>query len=112
MQSKTNILMLIVASALTMGCKNVCEDLDARMCADLGAEDCAVWKEQGKTFAGQAKQRPRKFLRDTLFGPDAQSCESAGSEPTYSQILAATKVSIAATRKAQEAVKAAGLATN
>lgn len=102
--------MIILASTLTGGCKNVCEDLDARMCTDLGAEDCALWKEQGLNFVAQAKERPRKFLRDTLFGPDAQACESAGYDATYQQILQATKAQLTAVRAAQEATKKAAAA--
>ncbi|WP_437776897.1 hypothetical protein [Sorangium sp. So ce1097] len=100
-----NVLMLCVVGALAMGC-NVCEDLDTRMCEDLGAEDCALWREKGLNFAAQAKSRPRKMLKDTLFGADAQTCESAGSDAVYSQILQATKAQIAALRKAQKAVEA------
>ncbi|WP_236644451.1 hypothetical protein [Sorangium cellulosum] len=107
MQSKMNVLMLCVVGALAMGC-NVCEDLDARMCADLGAEDCALWREKGMNFVAQAKSRPRRMMKDTLFGADAQTCESAGSDAVYSQILQATKTQMAAFRKAQQAVEAAG----
>ncbi|WP_437597889.1 hypothetical protein [Sorangium sp. So ce590] len=106
MQSKMNILMLSVVGALAMGC-NVCEDLDARMCEDLGAEDCAFWREKGLNFVAQAKSRPRRMMKDALFGADAQTCQSAGNDATYSQILQATKAQMAAYRKAQEAVDAA-----
>ncbi|WP_438015409.1 hypothetical protein WMF18_31675 [Sorangium sp. So ce315] len=105
MQSKIYVLMLCVVGALAMGC-NVCEDLDARMCGDLGAEDCALWRENGLNFTAQAKSRPRRMLRDTLFGADAQTCESAGSDAVYSQILQATKAQVAAVRKAKQAVEA------
>ncbi|WP_437676806.1 hypothetical protein [Sorangium sp. So ce131] len=47
------------------------------------------------------------MMKDTLFGADAQTCEAAGSDATYSQILQATKTQMAAYRKAQEAAGAA-----
>lgn len=105
MQSKINVLMLCVVGALATGC-NVCEDLDARMCEDLGAEDCALWREKGLNFVAQAKSRPRSALKDMLFGADAQTCRSAGSDAVYSQILQGTKAQVAALRKAQQAVEA------
>ncbi|WP_438030134.1 hypothetical protein [Sorangium sp. So ce233] len=77
------------------------------MCEDLGAEDCALWREKGMNFVAQAKSRPRRMLKDTLFGADAQTCESAGSDAVYSQILQATKTQVAAYRKAQDAAGAA-----
>ncbi|WP_155798210.1 hypothetical protein [Sorangium cellulosum] len=101
-----NVLVLCVVGALAMGC-NVCEDLDARMCEDLGAEDCALWREKGMNFVAQAKSRPRRMLKDALFGADSQTCQSAGSDAVYSQILQATKTQVAAYRKAQQATEAA-----
>ncbi|WP_437735556.1 hypothetical protein [Sorangium sp. So ce1335] len=77
------------------------------MCEDLGAEDCALWKEKGLNFVAQAKSRPRSMLKDALFGADSQACKSAGSDAAYSQILQATKAQVAAYRKAQKAVEAA-----
>lgn len=106
MQSKMSVLVLCVVGALVMGC-NVCEDLDTRMCEDLGAEDCALWREKGLNFVAQAKSRPRRMMKDTLFGADAQTCESAGSDAVYPQILQATKAQVAAVRKAQQAAGAA-----
>ncbi|KYF62706.1 hypothetical protein BE11_18995 [Sorangium cellulosum] len=58
-------------------------------------------------FVAQAKSRPRRMLKDTLFGADAQTCESAGSDAVYPQILQATKTQVAALRKAQQATDAA-----
>ncbi|KYF56732.1 hypothetical protein [Sorangium sp. So ce854] len=77
------------------------------MCADLGAEDCALWREKGLNFVAQAKSRPRQGVKDMLFGADAQTCQSAGSDAVYSQILQATKTQVAAVRKAQQATEAA-----
>lgn len=108
MKSKKTVSILFVAGMLSMGC-NVCEDLDTRMCADLGEEDCALWKEQGLNFVAQAKTRPRAGLKQLLFGPDANSCQSAGSDAVYPQILEGAKMQIAALRKAEAAKAAAGL---
>ncbi|WP_437659125.1 hypothetical protein [Sorangium sp. So ce1182] len=77
------------------------------MCEDLGAEDCALWREKGLNFVAKAKSRPRRMMKDMLFGADAQTCESAGSDAVYSQILQATKTQMAAYRKAQKATDAA-----
>ncbi|WP_433936723.1 hypothetical protein AB3662_18825 [Sorangium cellulosum] len=63
-------------------------------------------------FVAQAKSRPRRMLKDTLFGADAQTCESAGSDAVYPQILQATKTQVAAYRKAQKATDAAQKATD
>lgn len=108
MKSKNTISILFVAGLLSLGC-NVCEDLDARVCADLGAEDCALWKEQGLNYAAQAKSRPRGAIKELLFGADAQTCQSAGSDAVYPKILEGAKMQVAALRKVEAAKAAAGL---
>jgi hypothetical protein len=94
------IVSLLIVGVSSLAC-NVCEDLDERVCGDLGPEDCTVWKEKELNFTAQAKTRPRRFLRSLLFGPDAESCRAAGSEPAYSQIVAGLKAQMPALRQAQ-----------
>ncbi len=91
-------------AALTTGC-NVCADLDERMCADLGAEDCKLWKEQGMNFEAQAKSRGgrRNFVKSLFFGDDATTCEMSGKDPTYGTILDSTKKALEAVRKSKAA---------
>ncbi len=97
------LLLTALVCGYAMGC-NVCEDLDARVCKDLGKEDCALWKENGLNYTAQAKKGGgrRSMLKSVVFGPGATMCRSAGKEPAYSRMLEATKEALAATRKAQE----------
>jgi hypothetical protein len=90
----------------TAGC-NVCEDLDARMCTDLGAEDCAVWKEAGMNFEAQASGREGRkgWLKKLFFGSNSAVCNSSNDDSVYPTILSSTKQAVAGLRKA----KAAGM---
>lgn len=96
--------------ALT-GC-NVCEDTDAKFCADLGAEDCALWKEKELNFVAQAENGGgrEKFPRSLIFGKGSTMCQSATNDAVYPQMLKAYKDQIAAVRAADEAVRKAGAA--
>lgn len=90
------------------GC-DVCGDLDERMCKDLGAEDCAMWKENKMTFSEQATSGGgrRSGLKSLLFGDGSGVCSSSGSDAVYPQILSSTKQAIGALRQAKKAQEAA-----
>lgn len=90
-------LFITIGLVLLTGC-NVCEDLDTRMCTDLGAEACETWKAQGMNFTAQAKTRPRNALKALFFGADAQTCQSAGSSTVYPTILDSTKKALGASK--------------
>lgn len=92
--------LILLGGLASLGC-NVCEDLDTRMCDDLGADDCTIWKEEQLNYTAQAKTRPRKFLQSLVFGADSTTCEAAGRDDVYPKILDATKLQIAAIRKAK-----------
>lgn len=101
------LLILLGAAA---GC-DVCGDLDERMCTDLGAEDCAVWKENKMTFTDQAEGSHsggrRSGLKRLLFGEGSGVCSSAGNDAVYPQMLASMKQAVGAMRKSKQAVEAA-----
>lgn len=102
----------IAIAAVLSGCDS-CGKLDERMCADLGAEDCAVWKENGMTFTDQAEQSPgggrRSGLKRMLFGSGSDVCNAASNDAAYPQILAGTKQAVAGMRAANKAKAAAGV---
>jgi hypothetical protein len=101
--------LLVVLSA-AVGC-DVCADLDERMCSDLGAEDCAVWKENNMTFSEKSKSGGgrRSGLKSLLFGDGSGVCSSSKSDAVYPQILSSTKQALEGIRKAKQAREAAGL---
>jgi len=88
------------------GC-NVCEDLDARVCADLGEEDCAYWKSKDLNFTKTATGGRQKLFKSLLFGDGAETCRGLGSDAAYGPMLDGTKQAIAASRKADEAINKA-----
>jgi hypothetical protein len=94
------------------GCDS-CGKLDERMCADLGAEDCALWKESGMSFTDQAEQSPgggrRSGLKRMLFGSGSDVCNAASNDAAYEQILTGTKQAVAGMRAAKKAQAAAGI---
>ena len=78
------------------GCK-VCEDLDAKICTDLGAEDCKIWKEKQLNFTVLAAKSPsRGALKTLIFGEGAEFCRSADSSSVYPKMLAGAKGQVAA----------------
>ncbi len=102
--SATLLLLGIVA-----GC-DVCADLDERMCKDLGAEDCALWKENKLTFSDQSSSSGgrRGALKSLLFGDGSGVCSSAGNDAVYPQMVSSMKQAVAALRQAKKATEAAG----
>ncbi len=46
MFKKTLLVSALSFIALSsIGCGKVCDELETRMCTDLGPEDCKIWKE-------------------------------------------------------------------
>jgi len=40
-----SISALLFIAFSSFGCGKVCDELESRMCTDLGPEDCKIWKE-------------------------------------------------------------------
>lgn len=104
-------LRLIAVSILlgaAAGC-DVCGDLDERMCKDLGAEDCALWRENKLTFSDQSHSGGgrRSGLKSLLFGDGSGVCSSAGNDAVYPQMLSSMKQAVGALRQAKKATEAA-----
>lgn len=100
-------LMTISACLAAVGC-NVCEETDAKFCADLGAEDCALWKEKELNFVARAeKEGPgrRQFVQSLVFGKGSAVCQSATNDAVYPQMLKAFKDSVAALRASDAATR-------
>lgn len=100
----------ILGLGLTLSGCNVCEDLDAKVCADLGEADCAYWKSKELNFTKTATQGRQKLIKSLVFGDGAETCRAIGSDAAYGPMLEGTKQSIAAQRKADEAIAKAGAA--
>lgn len=98
---------LIILLGAAAGC-DVCGDLDERMCKDLGAEDCAVWKENKMTFSEQSSSGGgrRSGLKSLLFGDGSGVCSSAGNDAVYPQMLSSMKQAVGALRQSKKAVEA------
>lgn len=105
---RLGVLLVLIGAAV--GC-DVCADLDERMCNDLGAEDCALWKENKMTFSDTTKAGGgrRSGLKSLLFGDGSGTCSSSKNDAVYPQILSSTKQALEATRKANKAREAAGI---
>lgn len=87
-----------------MGC-NVCEDLDARICADLGETDCAYWKSKELNLTKTQTQGRQKLIKSLLYGDGAEQCRALGNDAAYGPMLEGIKQSLAAHRKADEALE-------
>jgi hypothetical protein len=99
----------LILTSIAAGC-DVCGDLDERMCKDLGAEDCALWKENKLTFSDQSHSGGggrRSGLKSLLFGDGSGVCSSAGNDAVYPQMLSSMKQAVGALREAKKATEAA-----
>lgn len=108
MKSKKVTSILFVAGMFSMGCA-VCEDLDARVCEDLGPEDCALLKEQKLNPSAQVKSGRggrRGWMKELLFGPNGEECRVLGSDASYPQYLEGLKGVLASVRNAGAAAAA------
>ena len=86
-----------IGGALLMlaGCNN-CEKLTEKLCADLGPEDCAVWKNAGleqSMIPGGRKVN--------------SACGSMMSDAIYPNVLKGTRQQVEATKKANQALQKA-----
>lgn len=105
MKSKKITSILFVAGMLSMGCA-VCEDLDARVCEDLGPEDCALLKEHNlnpSASVSSGRRVRRGWMKSLLFGPNGEECRVLGSDASYPQYLEGLKSAVASTRSAEAA---------
>lgn len=105
----SRVISLIGLGAAFLGC-NVCEDLDERVCADLGEADCTYWKSKEMNFTKTATGGRQKMLKSLIFGDGAETCRALGNDAAYSAMLEGTKQSLAAQRKADEATAKVGAA--
>ncbi len=108
--SRSLLSITLAGACLALSGCNVCQDVDAKVCADLGPQDCALWKEKGFDFVTRAEEegpRRRQFLRDLVFGKGSSTCQSATHDAVYPQMLAGFKAQVAAARASDEAVQAA-----
>ncbi len=96
--------ILIVAGMFSMGCA-VCEDLDARVCEDLGPEDCALLKEREQNPSAQVRsgRTRRGWMKELLYGPNGDECRTLGSDAAYPQYLEGLKGMLASMRSAEAA---------
>lgn len=42
-------LLVVWMATMSLGCGKPCEALEEKLCNDLGADDCKVWKDNGKS---------------------------------------------------------------
>ena len=75
------------------GC-HACEDLTEKICADLGPEDCKLYKEGGLA---------EKMLPSTAGRGRNKACSAMASEPAYSGVLTGAKQAVAAQKAAEAA---------
>jgi hypothetical protein len=52
-----SVVVVSLALATLGGCKNKCVTLEERVCSDLGAADCALWRERGGAEAARLAVR-------------------------------------------------------
>lgn len=81
-------------SLLLLGGCNVCEQLDEKICADLGEEDCAYWTDEMDRAGSPSRSAPgrQKAMKKMLYGENAGVCE-AGLK-NYDEVFAAVEVMI------------------
>ena len=60
-----------------------CEELEAKLCHDLGAEDCALWRQPPVGKAGIGS--------DTM---TSESCANTQSGPVYDRMLSAARAAV------------------
>ncbi len=103
---------VIITLGFVAGC-DVCGKLDERMCTDLGAEDCAVWKENKMTFTDQSANSSgggrRSGLKGLIFGDSSGICTAADNDAVYPQMVSSMKQSVGAIRQSKKAMEAAGM---
>jgi hypothetical protein len=60
--------LLALASTALGGC-NACEKLEEKICGDLGADDCAIWKEADGPKSLYGGRRENRACTNMLAGP-------------------------------------------
>lgn len=72
MRFRTNLAVLAAVSTAALfalsGC-NPCEKLEEKLCADLGAEDCALWKKGGGPESLTGGRRDSRACTNMMAGP-------------------------------------------
>lgn len=68
-----------------------CEDLESKLCRDLGAEDCAIWSTSPVDKAG--------IGGETM---TSESCANTQSGPTYERLLSAARAAVEDRKRALE----------
>ena len=77
-------------TSIALAACNPCKKLEDKMCADLGAEDCAIWRAPPLDRLGVGRGNM-----------NAQMCSNAMDEPTYGQLLDAARKAVAAQKKSK-----------
>lgn len=73
-------LPLLALLACASGCKNPCDELAERVCADLGTEDCQLWISDATVSTGMLPLDDPEDRRPSLAGP---RCEAWLAHATY-----------------------------
>lgn len=90
------------------GCRP-CDDLDARLCTDLGSKDCAVWQNEldrrgspsvleGSSSTGRNMLKGRGLVKDILYGENGELCGRVDAT-AYSAVLAGVRLEVSAHQK-------------
>ena len=98
-----------LALAAGLGGCRPCDDLDERICSDLGPQDCQVWTEK-LNKVGSASTSPTRFgrrtwIRAVFMGPNGQACST--QLDMYDETLAAIRTAVQGQKTADAAVAAA-----
>lgn len=83
------LVAVVVSSLVALSGCNACEKLEEKVCADLGAADCAIWKQAGGP--------------DTLFSGRRQTraCVNMMTGPMYDALLGGARAMVDAQKSIQ-----------
>lgn len=68
-----------------------CEDLEAKICQDLGADDCAIWASPPVDKAGIGSETMT-----------SESCANTQTGPTYERMVSAARTAVEDRKRAIE----------
>jgi hypothetical protein len=85
-------IIVTVLALFTFGGCNNCEKMTEKLCSDLGAEDCALWKKSG--FDQSLMPGGRKVN---------SACGTMMSDAVYPKVLQGARQQVAALHKIEKA---------
>ncbi len=94
-----------VLGASSAGC-SMCEPLEARVCEDLGAEDCQLWRDKGRTGIPQGR-RPERQCMNSRFLPGEYDIVLRAAKTAVEGYKNAAKIQEENTRAAKARMDAA-----